>query len=115
MKKLLVILMLGAGFVTVASASVDCNISPSSSPCCDDLAEMSQSFPDGGVKTNDGYTINSLNPQLIADGAPLCLTNGNYSIQDIHVGIGTFGWERGDWQGTIHCENSVNNKCRISH
>ena len=71
MKKLLLILMLGAGFVIVASANerLYCDGTPSTNQCCNDFNGQqnvlnSQYF----VPTNDGNKIIALGETLVNDG-----------------------------------------------
>ena len=75
---------------------------------------MSANLANGDyIQTYDGYMVTSLSTQLSVDGDYMCQTNGNYIYKDGEKGNGTFQWQTGDWQNSIKCTQSVNNKCKL--
>ena len=103
MKKLLLILMLGAGFVSVASATVDCSVSPSSNPCCDDVAYIQRTLEwKGSFLSGDGsFKVTSVSNQ-IDDVSPYCVDSGQYKPRaGGKVQNGVFRWDLGNASGTL--------------
>ena len=103
MKKLLVILMLGAGFVTVASAGELYCTSKSSNQCCIDFQNMQVVLATNDVLyTTDFYAIFSMDPQLVNDGShdTKCKNWDYYNIGDQWFN-GLFEWQPGAWDSTI--------------
>ena len=107
MKKILVILLLGAGFVTVASANtpLDCT-NNTTNPCCVDVQNINQIILDsvksgqGYVLTTDDYMLSSLKVQLI-DTVSTCEDEATYLIDGTSTGQAVFSWVPGDWDRSI--------------
>ena len=107
MKKLLVILMLGAGFVTVAAADqLNCN-NTSTNQCCDDIGYMYDAAADNGgvIPAMDGDSVTWLSAQLTKDGTSdsLCATTAHYTSSDETHHRGTCQWQPGDWRPSLDC------------
>ena len=119
MKKLLVILMVGAGFVTVASAlePLDCNTN-TTNQCCIDLhsivSALNQS-PTNSITTTDKYDVLGVDLGLINDGTDVdngCLDWAAYNQNGKRNGA-VFQWAPGYWQSTIaydYPSTSANNR-----
>ena len=115
MKKILLLSVVVAGFVSVASADSLYCPNNRSNQCCHDIVDM---YHTGHIDTIDGYTVTSFDQHLISDGTTgsfMCETNGNYTNQDGDIGHGTFQWLSGSWQFTLKCTQSVNNKCELNN
>ena len=107
MKKLLVLLMLGAGFVTTASAEpVDCNVWPTSL-CCTDRSSIENAIyqaPTHAILTPDKYSVTGLEIVLLNDGENHmgCQDIASYRIQgQSKLNQAVFLWQPGDWINTI--------------
>ena len=129
MEKILVILMLGAGFVTVASATepLDCTTNPTNQ-CCDDSLNLGIAInitPGNRVTTLDGHLLEWIDSSsLVNDGVPLgtwCEDNGVYTDTNpaTHVVV---TWLPGDWVHSIRttsasdpldCTNNTTNQCCV--
>ena len=106
MKKLLVILMLGAGFVTVASAEpVDCTNNNTDS-CCIDVHNMQSAIAanPNAVTTSDGLSIIS----TLSEGLDEASNNNCWdSVTFVSVPTkshlpGIANWTPGQWTNTLN-------------
>ena len=103
MKKLLVILMLGAGFVTVASADepLDCN-NNNSNPCCNDVVYVQNLLAQqkgSGVPLLDGYNVLNIQYKLVNSDLFTCIDTAE-AVRDGKVVYGDVKWSTGDWPET---------------
>ena len=105
MKKLLVILMLGSGFVTVDSAAVDCSSPHAYNQCCTDISEMYQTAAGGVIPAMHGDSVTWLSKQLTNDGSTSthCATTAKFTTPDETHHSETCEWERDNWQNSIQC------------
>ena len=109
MKKLLVILMLGAGFVTVASADepLDCTTNPTNQCCVDssNLLDTINHEEQHTIVTQDGHYLAFVNTSsLVNDGVPLatwCEDSGVYVDPHIPTTSVVVTWLPGDWVHSI--------------
>ena len=104
MKKLLVILMLGAGLVTVASAAQNhCNIDPSNQ-CCIDVSQMSNemaNLPNHAIRSSDGYYVTMFS-QILEAGGVTCEDEALYSIiPGQTTQTGNFQWTAGQYSDRL--------------
>ena len=101
MKKLLIILMLGAGLVTVALAdSPDCTDHTNTSQCCIDLHTMNNAImnsPSRSIPGAFGVAVTNLSPHLINDGTSgtACSTSAYFSTSIDVKHHGTCEWRKG--------------------
>ena len=109
MKKLLVILILSAGFVTVASAAetTDCN-NPSKNKCCIDVVRIQSEISQAPnhVVTIDDYPITVLYTQVDTSQPGRCETPASYLVNGI-TEIDTFKWVPGYMEGTFFPVDSI--------
>ena len=104
MKTLLVILMLGAGLVTVASADqlLDCT-NNNLNKCCIDVHSIQSAIansPTHGIKIDDNLSLVALNSDL-TNSYGICRGTGGW-IQNVNItDSGLVAWKQGDWADTI--------------
>ena len=114
MKKLLVILMLGAGFVTVASAdnSRDCTTDTTNNQCCVDVSALQSAFNQTPyyVKAivGDGNVTRPISTTLTNDG-----TDGEWCKDEARYVVGNqppinaeVFWQPGNWVNSIQLDRS---------
>ena len=100
-KKILVILMLGAGFVTVAFAdSPDCTDHTNTTQCCIDLHTMNNAImnsPSHSIPGAFGNDVTYLSPHLINDGSSgtVCSTSAYFTTSVDANHHGTCEWTKG--------------------
>ena len=106
MKKLLVILMLGAGFVTTASAKPYNCLNADKNLCCVDEAyaqnKIEKNAP-AGLPITDGYNVLTLNVDLADDGSDgVCLSQaGAYKDNNPDTfANGNAKWSPNNWDGS---------------
>ena len=107
MKKLLVILMLGAGFVTTASAGPRNCLPNDLNQCCIDVSNIqsaiNQNSP-AGITTKDGYKVLNIEVDLTNDATSSATTvciDRAFAIKDGGEIVGVFAWVPGKLAGTI--------------
>ena len=109
MKKLLVTLLLGAGFVTVALAneSLVCDIGHPTNQCCIDSSTMKGAINHSIYHvhtTQDGHSLAFVDvDSVINDGidGTWCIANGTYLDANLEPHIQVLvTWLPGDWLGT---------------
>ena len=108
MKKILVILMLGAGFVTVASADerLDCPNNPSNQ-CCIDVSSIQSAINRSttqpqSIKTTDNYTVVGILAHLTNDGTDdTKCKDMALSLAQNKTTVAYFQWQPGEWVTTI--------------
>ena len=125
MKKLLVTLLLTAGFVTVASAGPLACANNTTNQCCIDMINIGTAAaqaPNHGIITQDGISVTSLSGVLTNDGTDGtgCLDIADYVTSTQPYGQGLFGWQAGNWAKTIaaakeplDCTANPQNQCCI--
>ena len=107
MKKILVMLMLGAGFVTVTSAlePLDCT-KTTTNQCCVDVHSIESAInhsPNYSITTTDNYEVLGVSPVLVNDGTDVdngCLDYAVYK-PDGEKTVAVFQWAPGYWVDTI--------------
>ena len=97
MKKLLVILMLSAGFITFASANTPRNcLSGDTNQCCIDEANVQNALNQSrgaGVPISGGYTVENLNVDLDDDGSDgVCRDSAGAINKDGNFANGEVKW-----------------------
>ena len=107
MKNLLVILMLGAGFVTTASALDDIN--NISDQCILDASNitnaMYQNVPHG-IITTDGISVIHVYADAYISAPGICNDGADYRIDGgKHIDRGIVEWQAGNWTNTIKLDN----------
>ena len=105
MKKLLVILMLGAGFVTTASADPRNCLPNALNQCCIDVSNIQSAIINNdGIITNDGYKVLNIDVDLINDGTSsattVCIDKAVAIKYSVEI-EGEFAWVPGNWAKTI--------------
>ena len=109
MKKLLVILMLGAGLVSVASADepLVCSTNPTNQ-CCVDVSDLQDTInheENQTIVTQDGHYLHLVTTSsLVNDGVPLatwCEDKGVYVDPGNPPNYVVVTWLPGDWVHSI--------------
>ena len=104
MKKLLVILMLGAGFVTTASANTPliCSTNPTNQCCVDEVNVQNKidTSQGKGVPISGGYNVVNLNVDLDDDGSDGVCRDSAGAIKDGNFANGEVKWAPNNWDNT---------------
>ena len=105
MKKLLVILISMAGFVTVASAdSLECAYN-TTNQCCGDVYDMLNTISQAKnltITTKDGYRLQNVGTTLVNYAEDNCIDGATYLNKEwAPILNAEFQWKPGSWASTI--------------